>query len=215
MKTLTRLAIAVAVCALSAPVSHAQMLGSLTTLFVPIETLGPDAGYQDHERLPVGEATTPVGAPSHGWIIGRTLLASTRLGGADGHGFGGGKALVILGGRPWVQVAGGPMDDIPAGSGYAASFVVPVSEIQFEVITDLPLDIDIEAFFLHKSLAPAQRFTVAPGDNVLRLGSNGVFWDAIQVRAVKDGPGWGLDNVGVAGKMLAREVVCRALSASP
>jgi hypothetical protein len=199
LKTLFPLAL---VGLLVATGAQAQLLGANATLFQEIDALDADAIFQDMEDLPVGPATTPEGAPSHGWVFGPFIFAASVLGGT-------GQALVVLDGEPWVQAAGGPMDGLVAGAGYRASFMLPVSQIQFEVVGDTSVEIEIEAFFQHNALAPPQRFTVTEDDNVLRFGTDGVFWDEIVIRSVNDSPGWGLDNIGVGGKMAARSVVCQ------
>lgn len=211
MNKLSVLGIAVAAWVSMAGAAQAQLLGKEAKLWTPIKSLSADAHYQDHERFPVGLATTPEGAASEGTILGTTRPGNTTLGGAGNKWFSGGKALVIVDNKAHIQTAGGRMDDIPGGSGYAARFLVPVSEIQFEVVTGAELDIEVEGLYLRRSLAQPQRFHVGPGNSTLKLGTNGVFWDTVQIRAVKDGPGWGLDNIGIGGVMFARPVVCRQI----
>ncbi|HEX4954752.1 MAG TPA: hypothetical protein VF017_15270 [Thermoanaerobaculia bacterium] len=197
---------------LTAATAQAQLLGKEAQLFVPIKSLGSDAHYQDHERFAIGDAVTPEGALSEGMILGPTRAGSTVLGGPGGRWFAGGKALVIVNGRASIQTTGSKIDDIPAGSGYSATFKIPVSEIQFEVVAGSELDIEVQGLYMRRPLAAPQVFHVNPGSNLFKFGTNGVFWDTIQIRSVKDSAGWGLDNIGVGGVMLARPVVCREVN---
>lgn len=209
MNKLRVLGFVVCACVLMTGAAQAQLLGTDAKLWVPIKALGADAHYQDHERFPIGTAVAPEGALSDGVVLGDTTSGNTILGGQAGRWFSGGKALVIVDGRASIQTAGGRIDDIPAGSGYAATFKIPVSEIQFEVVSGSEFDITVEGLYLRRSLAPPQTYHVRPGSNMFKLGTNGVFWDTIQIRAAKDSAGWGLDNIGVGGVMLARSVVCK------
>jgi hypothetical protein len=201
LQTLLPFALAVLFVATGA---QAQLLGTHVELFKSIEELAPDAAFQDMNSLPTGVAETPEGAPSHGEVLGPTFSGTGRLSpDIDG------KALVVLDGKPYVQEAGGPMDGFYAGSGYRASFVLPVSQIQFQVVGQDELEIEVEAFFQFRSLAPPQRFRVTRDNDTFTFGTDGIFWDAIEIRSVNDSPGWGLDNLGIGGKMAARSVVCQ------
>ena len=117
---------------------------------------------------------------------------------------------MVLNGQPWIQEAGGPIDDFTAGAGYRADMtIVPVSQVQVEVVSNEPVEIEVEAFFLNHSLAPPQRIKVEGTNSLLRWGTGGVYFDRVEFRAVRDSPGFGLDNLSLGGKMASRPVLCR------
>jgi hypothetical protein len=189
-------------------ITYADSLISEGSLFRQAKNLASDAHVQGMESFPVGPAFTPEGAPSIGHIIGQTRPGDNRVQSRTFKG----KALGVLNGEAWIQEAGGPIDDFAAGAGYRADFPrIPVSQIQVEVITAYAIEVEVEAFFLNQSLAPPQRFKVDSENGLLRLDTGGVFFDRIEVRAVKSGPGFALDNLGVGGNMVARPVVCRTV----